>query len=116
MLKRILANICIIMLLVFLTLFIIDQINSAMGFVNNQITKVLMIITLPVTVVTLFMYVADLRAEERRLARQNERRRPIEGAEQRRPIAGAETRRPIASAETRRPIAGAEPVRRRYDR
>ena len=79
MAKKILAHFCVIMFLVFLTLFVVDQINSAMGFVNNQITKVLMIVTLPIAIVTMYLYINDMRAEQRRRMAQTHKRRPIGG-------------------------------------
>ncbi len=40
--KSFLAQFCIIVGLMMLTFFVIDQINSAMGFINNSMTKILL--------------------------------------------------------------------------
>jgi hypothetical protein len=44
MFQKILPHVCIVLSLVMLTFLIIDQVNSAMAFINNQGTKILMMI------------------------------------------------------------------------
>ena len=44
MFQKILPHVCIVLALVMLTFLIIDQVNSAMAFINNQGTKILMMI------------------------------------------------------------------------
>ena len=47
MLKKILPHFCIILSVVMLVFLITDQVNSAMAFINNQGTKVIMIVFFP---------------------------------------------------------------------
>ena len=44
LLKTLLAHLAIILSLMYLVLFVIDRINTAMEFINNDITKTLMAI------------------------------------------------------------------------
>lgn len=59
--KKVLAHICIIFALAFLTLLIIDQVNAAMGFITSQITKIWMIIGNVLVVITCTMVIAGKR-------------------------------------------------------
>ncbi len=44
MLKKIIPHVLIVISVVLITFFIIDQVNSAMGFINNQGTKIILCI------------------------------------------------------------------------
>lgn len=44
MFQKILPHVCIVLSIVMLTFLIIDQMNSAMAFINNQGTKIIMMI------------------------------------------------------------------------
>lgn len=44
MLRKILPHILIVLSAVLLVFLIIDQMNSAMGFIDNQATKIIMIV------------------------------------------------------------------------
>ena len=44
MIRKVLPHLLIVLSIVLLTLLITDQFNSAMGFVNNQGTKIIMMI------------------------------------------------------------------------
>ena len=43
-LAKILPHICIVLAIVMLVFLIIDQVNSAMAFINNQGTKIIMMV------------------------------------------------------------------------
>ncbi len=61
MLKKILPHFCIILSVVMLVFLIIDQVNSAMAFINNQGTKVIMIVFSILVLLMSILYVADQR-------------------------------------------------------
>ena len=44
MIRKILPHICIVLAIVMLVFLIIDQVNSAMAFIDNQGTKIIMIV------------------------------------------------------------------------
>ena len=77
--KKLLPHICIVMGLMFMTLLITDQFNTAMGFITDPITKVLMMITWPIVIITCALYVRDLRriqrAKERAAAKKRQKTR-----------------------------------------
>ena len=61
MLKKILPPFCIILSVVMLVFLIIDQVNSAMAFINNQGTKVIMIVFSLLVLLMSILYIADQR-------------------------------------------------------
>ncbi len=61
MLKKILPHFCIILSVVMLVFLIIDQVNSAMAFINNQGTKVIMIVFSILVLLMSMLYIADQR-------------------------------------------------------
>ncbi|MEE0681007.1 MAG: hypothetical protein ACLVML_08545 [Candidatus Gastranaerophilaceae bacterium] len=61
MLKKILPHFCIILSVVMLVFLIIDQVNSAMAFINNQGTKVIMIVFSLLVLLMSILYIADQR-------------------------------------------------------
>ena len=44
MLRKILPHVLIVLSVVLIVFLVIDQVNSAMGFIDNQATKIIMII------------------------------------------------------------------------
>ncbi len=61
MLKKLLPHVCIILSLAMLTFLIIDQINIAMGFVNNQGTKIIMMVLCALTIAVCCLFIRDMR-------------------------------------------------------
>ena len=61
MLKKILPHFCIILSVVMLVFLITDQVNSAMAFINNQGTKVIMIVFSLLVLLMSILYIADQR-------------------------------------------------------
>jgi len=61
-LKRILPHICIIISVMMIVFYVIDQINSAMNFINNDIYKTLLLVySIIVIVSSIFMIVENRR-------------------------------------------------------
>ena len=77
--KKILPHFCIVMSLMFMTLLVIDQVNSAMGFISSQLTQILMLAVFPVIITTMGLYIADSRRFARRYKRKYDNH--IENAE-----------------------------------
>lgn len=61
MLKKLLPHLCVILATCMLVFLIIDQVNAAMGFINNQGTKITLIVLMVATVISSIMYIADQR-------------------------------------------------------
>ena len=61
MLKKILPHFCIILSVVMLVFLITDQVNSAMAFIKNQGTKVIMIVFSLLVLLMSILYIADQR-------------------------------------------------------
>ena len=61
MLKKILQKICLILSVVMLLYLIIYKVNSAMAFINNQGTKVIMIVFSLLVLLMSILYIADQR-------------------------------------------------------
>lgn len=69
--KKILNHSTIILSLFYLTLFVIDKINSAMQFIENDITKALILVLAAVsTVNAIFAISADRKKRKRQLAKE----------------------------------------------
>lgn len=69
--KKILNHSAIILSLFYLTLFVIDKINSAMQFIENDITKALILVLAAVsTVNAIFAISADRKKRKRQLAKE----------------------------------------------
>lgn len=56
---KILPHFCIILSVVMLVFLITDQVNSAMAFINNQGTKVIMIVFSLLVLLMSILYIAD---------------------------------------------------------
>lgn len=63
MLHKILPHICIILSLMMLTFFVIDQVNRAMGFMDNDFFRGLFVIYCLVVAVTAGLMIADNRRQ-----------------------------------------------------
>lgn len=61
MMKKIIPHVLIVLAFVLLTIFITDLINSTMALVNNDITKVLVVISCIVMIVCGIFYISDQR-------------------------------------------------------
>ena len=69
--KKILNHSAIILSLFYLTLFVIDKINSAMQFIENDITKALILVLAAVsTVNAIFAISADRKKRKKQLAKE----------------------------------------------
>ena len=69
--KKILNHSAVILSLFYLTLFVIDKINSAMQFIENDITKALILVLAAVsTVNAIFAISADRKKRKRQLAKE----------------------------------------------
>ena len=61
MLKKILPHILIVLSVSLLVFFFIDQVNSAMGFINNQGTKIILCVQCFIALIISGWFVADTR-------------------------------------------------------
>ena len=74
MLRKILPHAAIIMSLMYLVFFFIDRVNTAMAFINNDMTKVLLLILCVISVVNAVLLIAD----DRKRTRDAQRRRQMQ--------------------------------------
>lgn len=81
MLRKILPHAAIIISGMYFVFFFIDRVNSAMAFIDNDITKILLFILCVVSVVNAILL---LKAERRRIIR--EQKRSKRRNEQKRPV------------------------------
>ncbi|MGI6326567.1 MAG: hypothetical protein ACOX1U_06330 [Saccharofermentanales bacterium] len=61
MLKKVLPHICIIISVMMLTFYVIDRVNSAMSFLNNDIFKNLLLVYCLAVIATSIFLIADNR-------------------------------------------------------
>ena len=61
MLRKILPHVVIVLALVLLTFFVLDQVNSAMCFINNLGTKIIMAVECVCAFTLAVLYVKDSR-------------------------------------------------------
>ncbi len=66
MLRKLLPHAAIILSGMYLVFFLIDRVNSAMAFINNGITKRLLLALCAISVVEAVWLIRDERAKERR--------------------------------------------------
>ena len=66
MFKKIFPHVCIVLALFMLVLLIIDQINSAMAFIDWNVTKILLIILMLCVILLAVMYIAQIYKRTRR--------------------------------------------------
>ena len=61
MLRKILPHICVVISFMMLTLYVIDRVNSAMNFIDNDIFKTLLLIYCLAVIPTAILMIADNR-------------------------------------------------------
>ena len=66
MLRKILPHAAIVISAMYFVFFGIDRVNSAMAFIDNDITKVLLVVLGVISIANSFMLIADNRKRERR--------------------------------------------------
>lgn len=64
--KKILSHSAIILSLFYLTLFVIDKINNAMQFIENDITKALILVLAAVSTINAVFTISDERKKRKR--------------------------------------------------
>lgn len=69
MIRKISAHAAIILSGMYVVFFFIDRVNSAMGFINNKITKALLLILCVVSILNAALIIAAQRRLERKRAR-----------------------------------------------
>ena len=75
MLKKIMAHTAIVISGMYFVFFFIDRVNSAMAFIDNDITKVLLFVLCVISVVNSVLLIgAERRAERRRMQRAREKK------------------------------------------
>jgi len=77
MLRKILPHAAIIISLMYLVFFCIDRVNTAMAFINNDMTKVLLLALCAISVVNAIFLIADDR-KRARIAQQQLRQRQMQ--------------------------------------
>ncbi len=63
MVKKLLPHFCIILSVMFMVFYFIDQVNSAMNFINNDITKTLLLIQCISVIMLSIIVIAQNRRE-----------------------------------------------------
>jgi len=72
MLKKMLAHCAIIISLMYVVFFCIDLVNPAMGFIDNNITKPLLLVLVIIAIINAIQIIAEERRKlRRRMRRQN---------------------------------------------
>lgn len=66
MLRKLLPHVAIVMSLMYVVFFCIDRVNSAMAFIENDITKWLLLVLCLVSITEAVLLIADGRRRERR--------------------------------------------------
>ncbi len=86
MLRKLLPHAAIILSGMYFVFFFIDRVNTAMAFINNNITKRLLLVLCVISVIEAIWLIRDERARERRQqrARAEAARRQRQGAAPRR--------------------------------
>ena len=81
MLRKILPHVSIVLCNMYIVFYLIDRVNSAMAFINNDITKALLLILCVISTVNSSFLILD---ERRRIAARNRKRALAAKARQRR--------------------------------
>lgn len=126
MLRKLLPHGAIILSAMYLVFFLIDRVNSAMSFINNNITKRLLLVLCAFAVIEAVWLIRDDRRKERaqqeRAAAHRRQRqemsRPSRDTAPRRdsaPRGDYRSRRDYAPRQSARAGGGYEPRRRLYD-
>ena len=66
MFKKALPHICIILAVSMLVFLVVDQVNSAMAFIDNQGTKIILMILMVLVVMLSILYIGEQRKRKRR--------------------------------------------------
>lgn len=66
MLRKLLPHAAIIISVMYFVFFVIDRINSAMAFIDNDMTKVLLVVLGVISIINAFFLIRDNRARERK--------------------------------------------------
>ena len=66
MFRKLLPHAAIIISLMYFVFFFIDRVNSAMGFIDNGITKALLFALCVITIINSIFLIRDDRSRERR--------------------------------------------------
>ena len=82
MLRKILPHVSIVLCNMYIVFYLIDRVNSAMAFINNSITKVLLLILCIISTINSSFLILD---ERRRAEARNRRRAEIARARQGQP-------------------------------
>ena len=69
MLRKILPHAAIVISVMYFIFFVIDKVNEPMAFVNNGITKALLLVMCVITVVNSVLLIREDREKERRRQR-----------------------------------------------
>ena len=69
MLRKLLPHVTIVMSCMYVVFFCIDRVNSAMAFIDNEITKWLLLALCLISIVEAIWLIADDRRRERRRQR-----------------------------------------------
>lgn len=122
MLRKILPHAAIIISVMYFVFFFIDRVNTAMAFINNDMTKFLLFGLCVITIANAVFLIAD---DRKRTRAAQQRRRPVHNPEPRRPVQQAQPR-PRAGSDApaasryrdyeRRDYEGRSYERRDYDR
>lgn len=109
MLRKIFPHVTIVLCNMYIVFYCIDRVNSAMSFIDNSITKALLLILCLLSIVNAIFLIRD---ERRKVARGNRRRPagiPQTRAAGARPYPGTPASRPYPGTSASRP---ADPPRR----
>lgn len=71
MLRKILPHLSILLCNMYIVFFLIDRVNSAMAFINNDLTKWLLLVSSLISIATAILVIRD---ERRRIRREEQRR------------------------------------------
>lgn len=117
--KRVFPHITIILALMTLVFFVIEQLNAMMAFMTSKLSQYVFAVLAVSAIVTAILLIksnfdADRRARERRArqARRNEQRRRAELAEQAELAAQAECEPPAERVDPTVPANRTEPTKR----
>lgn len=61
MIKKILPHICIVISVCMFAFFIVDQVNSAVNFINNQGSKIILMALCVLTAISSVLFIREMR-------------------------------------------------------
>ena len=86
MLRKILPHLSILLCNMYIVFFLIDRVNSAMAFINNNITKWLLLVSSLISIATAIIVIRD---ERKRVRREEQRRAQLRASARRTQTAGS---------------------------